>query len=73
MAPVDAALTNDRGWVRGSVLGISVHGALEEPAVVRALLGAAPSRTLDAVLDDLADAVMAGLDVAAVEAMVGLR
>jgi adenosylcobyric acid synthase len=72
IAPVKVALADDRGWVRKSVLGISVHGALEEPAVVRALLGAAPSRTLDAVLDDLADAVMAALDVPAVEAIVGL-
>lgn len=71
-APADEALEGGRGCARGAVLGISVHGALEEPEVLRRLLGASPARTLDAALDDLADAVMAGLDAAAVEAMAGL-
>ncbi len=66
-----AALPGGRGWAAGSVLGVSVHGLLEDPAVLAALVGAAPERTLDAALDDLADGVMAGLDTAAVEALTG--
>ena len=72
-APVGAALEGGRGWARGAVLGVSVHGVLEEPEVLRRLLGTIPARTLDAALDDLADAVMAALDVRAIEAMAGLR
>lgn len=71
-APLAEALAGGRGWARGPVLGIAVHGALEEPAVVEALLGTAPPRPLDAALDELADRVMAGLDVARVEALAGL-
>jgi len=70
--PAEVALAGGRGWLRGSVLGISVHGALEWPAVLQALLGAVPLQTLDAALDDLTDGVMAGLDLEAVEAMAGL-
>jgi cobyric acid synthase len=73
MAAVDEALGGGRGWACGAVLGISVHGALEEPEVLHRLLGARPSRTLDDALDDLTDAVTAGLDMVAIEAMVGLR
>lgn len=73
LGPASVAIDGGRGWARGSVLGISVHGALEQPAVLRALLGDAPSRTLDASLDLLADAVMGAVDVAAIERLVGLR
>ncbi|HEV7494672.1 cobyric acid synthase [Baekduia sp.] len=72
-AAVDDVLAGGHGWARGAVLGISVHGALEEPEVLRRLLGARPARTLDDALDDLTDAVTAGLDLAAIETMVGLR
>ena len=72
VSPVGAALEDCRGWVSGSVLAISVHGALENATVVKALVGAAPLRTLDRALDDLADAVMAAVDVDAIEAVVGL-
>lgn len=73
LGPAAVAIDGDRGWVRDSVLGISLHGALEEPAVLRALLGAAPTRTLDASLDQLTDDVMSAVDVDAIEGLVGLR
>ncbi len=67
------AIAGGRGWARRSVLGISVHGALEEPSVLQALFGKAPARSLDTELDDLADAVTGAIDMSAVEAVVGLR
>jgi adenosylcobyric acid synthase len=51
------ALPDGLGFARGPVLGVYLHGLLENPGVVAALLGEAPSRTLDAVFDELADAV----------------
>jgi adenosylcobyric acid synthase len=47
----------------GQVLGVDLHGLFEQPAFVRALLGAAPERTLDDAFEGLADAVEAHLDV----------
>jgi len=58
-----AALPGDLGFVRGSVLGISVHGLLENAGACRALLGASPPEPLDSVFDQLADAVEAHLDL----------
>ncbi len=57
------ALPDGRGFVRGAVLGIAIHGMLEEPEVVAALLGRAPERTLDAVFDGLASLVEDRLDL----------
>ena len=57
-----AALPEGRGVVAGNVLGISVHGCLEDPALVAALLGVEPPAGLDAVFDSLADLVDAHLD-----------
>jgi adenosylcobyric acid synthase len=65
----DVAIAGGRGWARGGALGISVHGVLEEPEVMRALFGAAPARSLDAELDDLTDAVTEAIDVSTVEAI----
>ena len=48
--------------VGGNVLGVYLHGLLEDPAVLQALFGArhgAPVRTLDNVFDGLADALQA--------------
>jgi cobyric acid synthase len=59
-----AALPDGRGFVAGSVLGVSVHGLFENADAVTALVGQAPERGLDTVLDDLADAVEEHLDVA---------
>jgi adenosylcobyric acid synthase len=63
IGPVVPALPDRRGFVVGPVLGISVHGLFENAAVVAALVGRAPERNLNAVFDDLADAVEEHLDL----------
>lgn len=70
-APEHEALPGGRGWARGPVLGLTLHGLFEDPALVGALVGAAPSRSLEVVLDALTDAVMAGLDVDRIDALAG--
>ena len=49
-------------WASGSVLGTTVHGLLEEPAVLDALFGHRPPPVLEATFDRLADAVDEHLD-----------
>jgi adenosylcobyric acid synthase len=63
VAPVEKALPDGFGWVAGPVLGVTVHGLLEEPAVVEALIGRAPQRTLEQAFESLADAVEEHVDV----------
>ncbi|HEX2071425.1 MAG TPA: cobyric acid synthase [Thermoleophilaceae bacterium] len=70
--PVKKVLPDGRGWARGSVLGVTIHGLLESPAVVAALLGEAPPRSLDTAIDELTDGVMAALDVEHVERLAGV-
>ena len=70
--PAARALPGGRGFARGSVLGISVHGALEQPDVVQALLGIVPGRPLEQVFDELADAVEERLDVAYLAELAGV-
>lgn len=67
---VTVAVPGGRGFMCGSVLGVSVHGLLEDPRLTRALLDVADLRTLDEVFDDLADAVAARLDHPIVDALV---
>jgi adenosylcobyric acid synthase len=69
---VEEALANGRGWARGPILGVTVHGLFECPAVIAALLGRAPSRSLDTAIDELTDGVMAALDVEQVERLAGV-
>lgn len=71
-APVDEAIEGGLGWFRGGVLGIALHGLFERPELVAALLGTAPGRSLDTELDELTDAVVAALDVEAVERVAGI-
>jgi adenosylcobyric acid synthase len=47
---------------RGPVLGIAAHGAFESDAVLEALFGKAPERSLDDVFEALADSVEEHLD-----------
>ncbi|MFY3386155.1 cobyric acid synthase, partial [Paracidovorax sp. MALMAid1276] len=57
----------------GNVLGVYVHGLLEDPAVLQALFGrdgAAPVPTLDAVFDGLARAVAAGFAPGALRSLI---
>jgi adenosylcobyric acid synthase len=65
-----AALPDGLGWANGPVLGVYLHGLLERPAMLRALTGAAPKRTLDGAIDELTDAVMATLDLDLLERIV---
>jgi adenosylcobyric acid synthase len=58
-----AVLGEDLGFASGHVLGVYLHGLFEQPRFVRALLGAAPARSLDEELDRLADAVEPHLEV----------
>jgi adenosylcobyric acid synthase len=71
-APVLEALEGALGFVDRSVLGISAHGLFENRSVTRALFGEAPGRSLDAVFDDLADAVECHLDTRALTALAGV-
>jgi len=68
---VERALADDLGFVRGPVLGVYLHGLLEDPRLVAALLGEKPQRTLDETFDDLAEAVEHHLDLAIVDALIG--
>jgi len=66
-------LPEHRGWQAGSVLGLTVHGLWENPHLVQALLGRAPGRSLDDVIDDLTDAVVAHLNISHIEELAGIR
>ncbi len=48
------ALSANGGWQRGQLLALYPHGLLENPRVIKALFGA-EARTLDEVMDGLAD------------------
>ncbi len=66
------ALPGGRGFVAGSVLGLTLHGVLESPDVVASLVGRSPTRGLEAVFDDLADLVEERLDVDALGRLAGV-
>jgi len=57
---------------QGAVLGLLAHGAFESAAVLEALFGRAPEHSLDAVFDDLADAVERHLDTDCLLALAGI-
>jgi len=65
------ALPSGLGFVDGPVLGVYPHGLLEDPAIVRALLGAAPEQSVEQAIDALTDTVLAHLDVGAINALAG--
>lgn len=69
LAPLEPAFVDGSGIVAGPILGVYVHGLCEDPAVVEALVGAPPRRSLDEVLDGLARLVECHLDMEAVVAM----
>ena len=66
------ALEPGLGWAAGPVLGIAPHGIFEQPELVAALLGTDPAGSLDQALEDLTDAVVAGLDIELVERLAGV-
>jgi adenosylcobyric acid synthase len=65
------AVPDEVGWVAGSVLGITVHGVLESPEVLRALFGRVPLHSLDSAIDALTDVVIASLDASVIDRAVG--
>jgi adenosylcobyric acid synthase len=63
------ALPDGLGFASGPLLGVYLHGLLEDPSLLFALLGEAPERTLDQTFDELADAVERHLNLSPVEAL----
>jgi adenosylcobyric acid synthase len=68
--PAVAALPDGLGFMHGPVLGVYLHGLLENTTVVAALMGEAPARTLGHAFDDLADTVAEHLDLSLVTELV---
>jgi adenosylcobyric acid synthase len=71
-APLAEALPGGLGYVAGAVLAVYVHGICEQPAIVRALVGEAPERTLDDAFDQLADALDEHVDMETVARLAGV-
>jgi adenosylcobyric acid synthase len=72
-APAIEALPDGLGYARGSVLGVYLHGLLEQATLVEALLGVALEGTLETLFDQLADAVDAALDLDRISVLAGLQ
>jgi adenosylcobyric acid synthase len=62
-----------RVFQSGSVLGLTSHGVLGNPAVLDVLFGARPHRGLDSVFDELADLVEERFDVPALLRVAGVE
>ena len=65
-------LDGGRGFAKGSVLGISIHGAFEQPEIVERVFGRRPARSLEDVFEGLADLVEDRLDVDAISRLAGV-
>jgi cobyric acid synthase len=70
--PAREAIRDGRGFVAGAVLGLTLHGVLESPEVVAALVGLRPTRSLDSVFDGLADLVEEHLNIVALARLAGV-
>ncbi len=68
----DEVLSEGRGFVRGPVLGIYVHGLFEEPQTAAAVVGVPVPAVLEETFEALADAVEEHLDLRAIDAALGL-
>ena len=68
-APLAPALPDGLGFVSEGVLGVYLHGLLEDPLLVSQLLGVEQPRSLEFVLDELADAVEPHLELDRLEAI----
>jgi adenosylcobyric acid synthase len=66
------ALPDGLGFADGPVLGVYPHGLLEDPAIVHALLGATPHRSVEQAIDELTDGVLPHLDLDAIDALAGV-
>jgi adenosylcobyric acid synthase len=58
----DAATGDDRVWARANVLATTVHGLLEDPGLLEALVGVRPEPVLERTFEALADALDEHLD-----------
>jgi adenosylcobyric acid synthase len=65
-------IADARGFADGSVLGITAHGAFEQPELVAAVFGRKPPRPLDTVFEELADLVEERLDMDAIVRLAGV-
>jgi adenosylcobyric acid synthase len=65
-------LAGGRGFAKGSVLGISIHGAFEQPEIVERVFGRRPLRALEDVFEGLADLVENRLDIDAISRLAGV-
>jgi adenosylcobyric acid synthase len=72
IAPVIEALPDGLGFASGPVMGVYPHGLLENPAIVQALLGATPHRTVEHAIDELTDAVLPHLDLPRIGRLAGV-
>ena len=66
------ALPDGLGFVDGPVLAVYPHGLLEDPAIVRALLGQTPSQSVEQAIDELTDAVLADLELDQINTLAGV-
>ncbi len=66
------ALPDGLGFVDGPVLAVYPHGLLEDPEIVRALLGRAPRQSIEQAIDELTDAVLAHLELDQINALAGV-
>jgi adenosylcobyric acid synthase len=71
-APLPAALSGGLGFASGSLLGVYLHGLFECDAVVQALFGTTPTKTLQTTFDELADLVDQSLDHNLLDRLAGL-
>jgi adenosylcobyric acid synthase len=62
VSSAEAATGDDRVWADGAILATTVHGLLEDPEVLHALVGVRPPPVLERTFELLADAVDASLD-----------
>lgn len=75
ITPADDAtpvLAHQRGWMEGSVLGITLHGIFEHPEVVTKLIAGRTGYSLDLVIDEMTDQVVDALDIESIERIAGL-
>jgi adenosylcobyric acid synthase len=69
---VDASGADALVVAEGNVAGWYLHGLFEDPAVLEALFGARPARTLDETFELLADVVEQHIDTGVLRSLAGL-